>query len=354
MNTINEQNQKRSILKSLAIVGFIGLIIVIAWLGIQLVKVLPSAFSSLASLADSVYQFDNDKFATSVNKTMVNTNESATISWNVPKRTGTFAFSYECVEGLSLDMRDSLGSIKSLTCATNYNIGSVSALDIIAQSEKSRFADLKYRIDFIPSGKTEPTTNAGGSLTIVNPSISAVTDETPVQPEAPATTTPVVTPATTTPSTTPVVTPKPVKPTTPTTPAKPTYTQEYTYGIPVSNPNGYTDLAARFLASGIIENKTFIATAVIDNDSTGAIQFEVKNIGTKTSNTWTYTAKLPNGETYTSPSQAALKPNERAVITLGFAMGDTTGVKRYDVEVSITPDSNQKNNQFETVVAVTD
>ncbi len=355
MNNINEQRQKSSIMKTLAIIGFVGLIIVISWLGIQLVRVLPSAFTSLASLADSVYQFDNDKFAVAANKTMINTSESATISWNVPKRTGTFAFSYECAEGLSLDMRDSLGAIKALTCDTNYNVGSVSALDIIVKSEKGRFADLNYNLDFIPSGKTEPTTNAVGNITVVNPAISAVP-----APEVPATSTPTTTapvvaaPTTTTPSTTPVVTPKPVKPATPAVPTKPTYTQQYTYGIPTSDPKGYTDLAARFLASGIIDGQTFKAIAVIDNDNTGAIQFEVKNIGTKTSTSWTYTAKLPNGEVYTSPSQAALKPNERAVITLGFTMGDTTGVKRYDVEVSVTPDSNQKNNQFETVVAVTD
>ncbi len=351
MTNNREQQQKDGIMKSLAIAGFIGLIIVIAWLGIQLVKVLPNAFTSLASLADSVYNYDTSDLTATSNKGTVSADESVTISWNVPARTGTFAFSYVCAEGLAVDMRDSLGAIKALSCDTNYNIGSVSAIDIVATSEKDRFTDLRYRIDFIPSGKEEPLTSDENTITIVNASISTGgVAEVPVATSTPATTTPVVAekPATSTPTTTPVV---PVTPK-PTTPAKPVYVQKPVYGIPASDPKGFTDLSATFIGSGILVGNTFQNNAVIDNDSTGAIQFEVKNIGTKTSNTWTYTAKLPNGETYTSKSQTALKPNERAVITIGFTMDDSVGVKRYDVEVSITPDSNPRNNQFETVVAV--
>lgn len=347
MTNNREQKQKDGIMKSLAIVGFIGLIIVIAWLGIQLVKVLPSAFSSLASLADSVYSYDTRGLTTESSKSTASDDESVTISWNVPKRTGTFAFSYQCTEGLAIDMRDSLGAIKALNCDTNYNIGSVSAVDIIASSEKNRFTDLKYRIDFIPSGKEAPLMSDEGTITIVNATISAAgTTDVPAATTTPATTTPVVTekPATTT---KPVVT-TPVKP----APAKPVYTQKPVYSLPTSDPNGFTDLVAASLGNGTIVGGVFKNTGTIDNDTTGAIQFEVKNIGTKTSDTWTYTAKLPNGETYSSPTQKALKPNERAVITLGFTISDETGAKRYKVEVTVTPDRNQKNNDFESTVTV--
>ncbi len=354
MTNNREQQQKDGIMKSLAIAGFIGLIIVVSWLGIQLVKVLPSAFSSLASLADSVYSYDTKGITAASSKGTAAVGESVTINWNIPKRAGTFAFSYGCVEGLAVDMRDSLGAIKALSCDTNYNVGSVSVIDIAVQSEKNRFTDLNYTVDFIPAGKEEPLSSDSNTITIVNATISAggvaeipaatsTPTTTPVavkptEPEKPAATTSPATPAT----------PKP------TAPVKPVYVQKPVYGIPVSNPHGFTDLAATFVGSGVLRGTTFVNTAVIDNDETGAIKFAVQNIGTKTSDTWTYTAKLPNGETYTSPSQAALKPNERAVITLGFTMSDVTGVKRYDVEVSVTPDSNQKNNRFETVVAITE
>ncbi|MFM2339875.1 MAG: hypothetical protein RLZZ360_511 [Candidatus Parcubacteria bacterium] len=351
MTNNREQQQKDGIMKSLAIAGFIGLIIAIAWLGIQLVKVLPNAFTSLASLADSVYSYDTRGLETASTKGTASDGESVTISWNVPKRTGTFAFSYMCTDGMAIDMRDSLGAIKALNCDTNYNIGSVSAVDIIASSAKNRFTDLKYRIDFIPSGKEVPLMSDEGTITIVNATISAGGIAViPSTTSTPATTTPIVAEKPTAP-TKPATTTTPAKP----TPTKPVYTQKPVYGIPTSDPKGFTDLAVTFGGSGVLVGQTFKNTGVIDNDETGAIKFEVKNIGTKTSSTWTYSAKLPNGETYTSPSQAALKPNERAIITLGFTMGDDTGAKRYNVEVSVTPDSNRNNNnKFETAVAIVD
>jgi cell division septation protein DedD len=352
MTNNREQQQKDGIMKSLAIVGFIGLIISVAWLGIQLVKVLPNAFTSLASLADSVYSYDTRGLMTTSNKSTVSDGESVTISWNVPKRSGTFAFSYVCTEGLALDMRDSLGAIRALTCDTNYTIGSVSAIDVVATTEKNRFTNLSYHIDFIPSGKESPLMSDEGALVIVNATIGTTsTPEPAVASSTLATTTPVVTEKPAEPVK-PVTPAKPTTSTKPVAPTKPIYTQKPVYSIPTSNPNGFTDLSVAFVGSGILVDQTFKSTGVIDNDETGAIKFEVKNIGTKTSNTWTYSAKLPNGETYTSTSQAALKPNEQAIITLGFTMGDDTGAKRYNVEVSVTPDSNRNNNSFETAVAI--
>lgn len=355
MTNNREQQQKDGVMKSLAIAGFIGLIIVISWLGIQLVKVLPSAFTSLASLADSVYNYDTTEFVVESSKATIGANESVTVSWDAPKRAGSFAFSYQCVEGLSVDMRDSLGVVKALSCDTNYNVGSVSAVELIPLSEKNRFSDLTYRIDFIPAGKSEPFLSDEDSITIVNASISSGDiAENPTTSTSTATTTPEVTATPTKPETSqPATTTPAVKPVA-TTPVKPVYVQTPIYGIPVSNPNGFVDLAATFIGSGILVGNVFQNTAIIDNENTGAIKFAVQNLGTKTSDTWTYSAKLPNGRTYTSGNQAALKPNERAIITIGFSAEDTVGVKRYGVTVTVAPDSNLKNNQFETVIAVTD
>jgi hypothetical protein len=346
MQNNREQYQKSRVLKSLAILGFVGLIIVISWLGIQVVKVLPTAVSSLASLADSVYNYEPAKLTVANNKVSVTTKESLTVSWNAPKQTGSFAFSYQCADGLSLNMKDSLGATKALACDTNYNVGSVTAIELMMQTTENRFTDLKYRVDFIPTGKDAPTTGSNGSIVITNPDITegGLVIENPPVVEPVATTTPAK-PDVPVATTTPVV--KPVAP-------KPVYVQKPVYAIPTSNPNGFTDLAVSFVGSGNLSGTTFKNTAVIDNDETGAIQFAVQNIGTKTSNEWTYTATLPNGETYTSPKQVALKPNERAVITLGFSLDGITGVKKYGAKISITPDSNTKNNQFETVVAVTE
>lgn len=351
MQKNTQQEQKDGILKSLAIVGFVGLIIVISWLGIQLVQTLPSAINSLASLADSVYNYEPVELTVVSNKSIANVNESFIISWSIPKESGSFAFSYTCAPGLALDIRSNDG-IKSINCDTNYNLGSVSSVDIIATSQRNRFADLAYQIDFIPEDATEPTGSGTGLVSIVNASIeeSAVAEEETSEEVAVATTTPAVPLTTpTTPATSTLTTP--VKPVTPPTP---TYKQEFVYSVPVSNPNGFTDLQARHLGTGIIVNGKFVPSTTIDNDAQGAVRFEVKNIGTKTSSAWSYSAKLPNGETYTAPLQVPLKPQERMTISIGFTMPGSTGTKNYTVAVSISGDAKLTNNSFTSNVKISD
>ncbi len=344
-NTV--ERDKNRILKSLAIAGFIGLIIVIAWLGIKLVQVLPNAFGSLASLADSVYNYEPPTVTASSNKTTAAVDETVTLTWEGPKTAGSYAFSYQCAEGLALDMRASDGAVKSLMCDTNYSIGDVTSLEVVAMAEKTRFTDLKYRIDYIPSGKTEPTASDENTIVVLNATIGSTPTETATS--TPATSTPPVAVATTTP-TKPTT---PVKPTTPTKPASTTYVQTPVYGIPTSDPKGYTDLAVTIIGAGTLEGRTFTRVTKLDNDKNGAVQFSIHNLGTKTSDRFTYEVKLPNGETFTSGVQSPLKPNERAVLTLGFLPEDVTGTKSYSVRVTTASDKVSSNNTANAKIEIT-
>jgi hypothetical protein len=103
---------------------------------------------------------------------------------------------------------------------------------------------------------------------------------------------------------------------------------------------------------GELIGTTFIPRANIDNDTRGAIEFSVKNIGTKTSERWTYQVELPNGQTFTSGIQDRLKPNEEAVLTLGFSLSDT-GSQKFSGSIDIDGDINTRNNDFEWSVNVT-
>ena len=47
--------KKQPVIKGLAVAGLFAIIILSAWLAIQIVKVLPTAIDSLASIANSVY-----------------------------------------------------------------------------------------------------------------------------------------------------------------------------------------------------------------------------------------------------------------------------------------------------------
>lgn len=358
MNEVSNK-QKDSVLKSLAIAGFIGIIILLAWLAIQFVNLVPSAFSSLASLAEGIGQYqqsalegdDPVDLTVTSNATLINAGGEALISWDTADMPGSYTFSYECVDGVAVDILD-VDGLRSIACDTNYNIGDTDSLSISIDSEKARYEDIRYTVAFLGTNDTSPRAEGTALITVMNSQIAdsstppaddptglASTDnETdPTTPEesdeqpVPATTTPDE--VTTEPQTTPT----------------PQFEQEYVYAIPTSDPNGRTDLAVRFLAVGVISNDSFFPRELTTED-TGAIQFEVKNYGTKTSEDWTFSVSLPNDTTYESDAMEPLKPNERAILSIGFA--DTTDDShRFEVTVDTIGDQNALNDRF--VEAVT-
>ena len=99
---------------------------------------------------------------------------------------------------------------------------------------------------------------------------------------------------------------------------------EYVYQIPTSNPNGIVDLETSYVGVG---DSSGLTDSLEKNDS-GVLFFEVKNIGTKTSDDWRFTVSLPDNQTYTSERQLALKPNERATLalTMKIAQVQTTAL----------------------------
>lgn len=151
----------------------------------------------------------------------------------------------------------------------------------------------------------------------------------------------------------PVATSTPTKPTTSTPTAPVQYRTVATYQVPVSDPNGYTDLAANFVAVGkMTSNERFAPSSSLDKGETGAVQFQIKNNGTKTSGAWHFVAKLPNGQTLTSKVQNPLGPSEVTTLTLAFDAGDSRG--KYDLEVTAVGgnDTLVSNNSFRTEVTI--
>lgn len=349
----NQSTGKTRVIKSLAVAGFIGIIIAIAWLSMQLVHVVPGAFASLASLAEGVRQYQgavpNSTQPTTetdggtpneiqpinlvADERTITSGKATTIRWSTTDTPGSYVFRYTCSEGVAVDL-EGVAGLTSIACDTNYNLGNVDMVTIRPDSEKERFAELTYEIAFLRTNDTEPVARGTQAVAIINESLAEFNDTSTTS----STTTSVT-------SSTPDVTPNgSVSITTP-----PTYTQEYIYAIPTSDPNGTTDLSVRFLGVGTIVNNTFITTPLTRTMS-GAVQFEVKNIGTKTSSPWTYRASLP-GQTYTSTSQIALKPNERSIITLGFP---ATEAQSHSFSVTVTDPSDRSvtNNRFSQIVTI--
>jgi len=329
--------KKSSILSSLAIAGFIATVLLLAWMSIQLVQVFPTAFSSLASLAEGVNQasetmvddIDLEPILITSNTSITNTGEPITVNWDQKNKRGSYVFTYDCIDGVAITQIQ--GTIeRQLSCDTNYNVGDVDELTLAIEAEQNRFTDVTYQVGFLATGDVTPRAMGLDIVTIVNADIGS-TPSSDVVVESDDTATAV--------NPTP-----PATETTPTVPATPTFVQEFVYAIPTSDPNGFTDLAASYIAMGDVISNRFVPGTASRSEG-GAIQFAIHNFGTKTSGDWTFSVTMPNGSTYESPEQIPLKPNERAVLTVGFqAGGDTQHTFR--VVVAESTDRNSANDSF--------
>lgn len=250
MNDTNNQERNELVIRFLAIAGFVLLVIVLAWLAIQVVRFIPVTFSSLANI----------------------------------------------FEANQRDLHDRTNDDENVV--------------VVVENESSEDEEEVVEEEEVPEVTPEPE----------------VTDVPPV-----ATSTPVVKP-----------TPTPIQ-----------YKTVVTYKIPVSDPNGHTDLQVAFVAVGKLNSSgRFVASDYVEEDEQNAMQFTVKNIGTKTSSDWSFVAELPNGGEMNSKTQKPLKPSETSTLTVVFEMDDSNRDRYAEVKVTGGSDINSANNSFRTKVRV--
>lgn len=357
-NSVDEQ-RKNSAIKTLAIIGFTALVVFGVWLAVQLVQLAPSAFTSLASMAERVYAPSiTDDLEITTTKTVVNTGEAFQLSWSEVDADGGFTFTYTCTEGVAALISNSQGQLSTVTCGQPYILAGRTDAEVKIVSENNRFVDVPFTIAFVDTKNSEVLVSNEDRITVVNATIpyeglatSTTTDETTTDSTTEETTSTddeEISDSETETETTPVVT-KPSAPVV-TTPA-PVTTTHYEWVLPESDPNGTVDLKATYLGVGQLDGKTYEPAGTIDNDEMGALRFSVTNLGTKTSDNWTYKVELPNGQTYSSKSQTGLKPNETATITLGFTVTET-GFHEFTGKVTVANDHNKANNDFAWSVRV--
>lgn len=350
MNQVNRE-QKDRVMKTLAVLGFLAVIIFGVWLAVQIVGLIPQAFNSLASIADSIYNYrEPTELTVTTDRSTVNSGEAFLVTWEEITLPGVYTFSYACTEGVSVDVRDNTGTVTQLDCDESITLGSdVTELEATAASERRRFTDLSYTLSFIEEGENEPRFSSENMITVVNASIpedDIVEDEEPEDDEDEAEE--------------PVedddeVAEEPDAPAPTPTPQPPRVIEEVVYETPTSDPNGHTDLAVQLVAVGELSNSgNFIRRSNIDSDSRAAFQFEVKNIGTKTSEEWDFVAMLTNDTEYNAPLQDPLKPQERVLFTLGYDNVGDEGIRGISVRVRGGDDVNSTNNSFNWAVSVVD
>jgi hypothetical protein len=332
---------KTAVIKTLAIVGFLAIALALIWTLVQGVRFVPGAFASLASIAESIQNYRPiTELSVATEKSIVNSNESFQLNWTDMKRHGTYHFSYTCTEGVSLNVRGGDGDLVTIPCTEKLSLPEdVHGLFVSIESEKSRFSDVAFSVAF-ETENGETLVERTGKITVVNATIPAVAENIP---ETPA----VVEKPVSKPVTKPTQVAAPIV-------ATPVVTHTEVSYIPQSYTNGFTDLSTTFLGVGTMHGNVFTPSANYDRSERGGLKFEVKNIGTKTSDTWTFTATLPSGVTYTSDKQVALKPNEKVVFTLGFTMDESDKAKTttLKVDTDVKNDTNSKNDSFSWSVKV--
>jgi hypothetical protein len=329
-------------IKSLAIIGFLVTLALCVWLVVEGVRRAPEAFSSLASIIESVRGYRPvDELRLTTEKAVVNSGETFEISWTDMKQDGAYHFSYTCTPGVALAVRNEDNVPLPLRCTEVLDLpASVKGLTLSITSDTMRLTDVPVTIAFTNEARGI-SLESETRITVAN-ALIPVPDTTPV-----ATTTPEVKPPV-------VVTPTPeVKPPVVTpAPKPPVYIPTIVY--PQSDPNGYIDLAVTTLGSGVLRNGVFIYTAKYDLDLKNAIKFDIKNIGTKTSGTWTFKTTLPGGQIFESPVQTALKPLEHVEFTLGFDLDTDEELVKITNKVYTTGDANAKNDSASWFVVVQD
>jgi len=356
---------KTATIKLLAIVGFFAVAGLIVWALVQGVRTFPHAFSSLATIAESVTTYQAEReLEISLDKNIVNSGETFKIFWTEMRGNGAYHFGYSCVDSAQVSVRTGDGSFQSMSCTEDLELSKeATGLFIMATSRSQRFSTLTFTIRFDSENGDDHITES--RVTIVNatvPTAQVPSQEETVQEEIENTNTeiPVAQPTT---ETEPIVTeqlpPEPVATVPPPIvdePARPVVPTQPASAIvsilPQTSVSAFTDLKMSFSAVGTMSGNTFTPSAAFTMGSRAGLRFTVTNIGTKRSDIWSFVIDLPEGR-YESGSQTPLEPGEQALYTVGFDFPESD-IKSFTLKGTVDEkkDMNTKNNSFSWSVKI--
>lgn len=335
--TTNEQQVRTT--KWLAVLGFVALVVALAWFLFTAIAFVPNLVSLAGSAILGEEQLpEPTEIILTPSDIIAQHDSSLTLTWEATQESaGSFAIWFACVDGVDIAVATPDDGRQNINCDTYYNIGDRTSINAFFSMPDMENTQIQYEVAFVPEDDEQEQGGSVGTLTIENTALAmreedededqddAIEeddeDEVAVSPEPPTATTP-------------------------------PFREEIVYEVPQSDPRGTTDLGIRFTGVGVLENETFRGTRAFAQSERGAIRFAVTNHGTRTSETWTYTAELPNGQIYESPTQEPLRPNETATISLGFRAPAETGSYPFAVGINTSRDVNTNNHNFSWSVTV--
>lgn len=315
----------------LAIFAFIVVIAIGVFGSIAIASAIPGAFSGAASAIGSVFgggssngsgNQDHGAITLSAPERTINNGETFILSWDHTEQesTGSYTFRYECVDGVSFSSPTG-NADTTIFCNTPFNVSTAKSVTLKAVSTSAQDTeDVVVYIDYTPSGESVSVVSDSGTISVSN----AAGSNTGTGGSGGGGTTVTV----------------PIG--------------------PISDPNGVTDLSVRLVAIGVVNKASGVFYPVINPSRSStieqvAIQFEVRNDGTKTSPVWTFSAVLPTAQSYTfnSGAQSALAPGQSIVYTLAFDtfISASQGVVTVQVDQNnLVIESNESNNTLSQVI----
>lgn len=323
--------KKSTILKLLAIFGFIAIIILCVWLAVQIVTYAPTAFRSLASLAesvDTVRPVDTPRLEITADRAVIQSGNTIELQWNtIPD--ANYTFSYSCTDGVALDAARN-SELVPVSCDTPFAVGSDTSLMLRAASERSRFADVSYRVTAVSAETDSIIASNTDAITIMNATIPNATSTPDTEPtpdeedtEEPTSSTP-----------------------TPTEPSTPVTETPTTPGV--------ADLSVTFRRLGVLDQYgTLIPRSSVDNDDPIAVEFTVTNLGTATSDVFTFIATLDGDTIFTSNAEPTLRPGQQATLTFEFTT-DQDGRLPFAIVIDSDNEVGGTNNRFTETIRITD
>lgn len=243
----------------IAVIAFIVVIAIVIWGLLHLAGISTSWFSSFFPRSAPSIQVTAPA--------QVDSGTAFSLTWKYsPSGTGTYAFLYQCRDGIKIQTQGVGGTFNTIPCGAAYTIPSTSnALFITPILTGTTTASIPLSIIFMPTASGSTQAQGSATVTIHAPAPIPQT-ETPVSP----------------PSTS--------------VPPKKTY-------------SGPTDLSVRIMS--------------VTPGDMATVQFDIANVGSSPSGTYHFSAYLPTtqGYTYYSPVQYSLAPGDHVVSTLHFSQG---------------------------------
>jgi hypothetical protein len=309
----NNNKFKDSAIKILAIIGVVGILFVGGFLTVTIFGNLPNIASRLTAQVVNITQrfIPSERIIVTLDEENPRDGDTINLSFEhlSKEEDGSYSFFYECREGVHLERGGEI-----VFCNTPLNfINKDNTLSFEVFSTNTNEVDVPLSINFIRNNSTKISergevsfkinetnvignTSDGGTILVTNNNRDD-NENTNNTGEIDRTAGDKI---------------------------EETFLFNETSGTTagISDPNGQVDLRAKILEIGEIDRTTnvFTATSSVHKSSRGAIKFEVENIGTKNSGSWTFNLVLPTfpRHIYYSKNQQTLLPGDKIEYIIGF------------------------------------